>query len=462
MRAVIPTSPDDTIAAVSTPPGEGGIGIVRVSGPEAVTVVKRVFVSSRGRDIASGEREVYHGEVRDGDGVFDEVLVHVMRAPHTYTREDVVEVNCHGGAGSVQAVLELLLREGARLADPGEFTRRAFLNGRIDLVQAEAVIDRIRARTQAGLRAASAAGRGTLSKSIHAIRDALVVAKSHIEAAIDFPDQDLPDLITPELRESIFSARDQMRDLLSTADAGRLLREGAAIAITGRPNVGKSSLFNALLRETRAIVTPEAGTTRDVLQETITLEGIPVCLTDMAGVRESEDAVERMGVDVARRAFGEAALILFVVDASEEVHADDLSLLEELGRLETPVALVMNKCDLEERIDADGFDADFVWTGRVSATGGSGLKELEDGLASLLRGGREIVPDRAMITRLHQKDSLRRALDAVERVEANFEQSPEFMGIELADALKALGEITGETTPDEILEHIFADFCLGK
>lgn len=462
MRAVIPTNPDDTIAAVSTPPGEGGVGIVRVSGPEAVAVVKRVFVSSRGRDIASGEREVYHGEVRDGDVGFDEVLVHVMRAPHTYTCEDVVEVNCHGGAGTVQAVLELVLREGARLAEPGEFTRRAFLNGRIDLVQAEAVIDRIRARTRAGLQSASAAARGELSISIHAIRDALVVAKSHVEAAIDFPEQDLPDLITPELRDNIFGARDRMRDLLATADAGRLLREGATVAITGRPNVGKSSLFNALLRDSRAIVTAEAGTTRDVLHETITLDGIPVTLTDMAGVREAEDAVERIGVDVARRAISEAALILFVVDASEEAHADDISLLAELGQLETPVALVENKCDLEGCLDSDGFDLKFAWSGQVSATTGSGLSELESGLAELLRGGVEIAPDRAMITRTHQKDSLRRALDAVERVEANFAESPEFMGIDLDDALKALGEITGETTPDDILERIFGDFCLGK
>lgn len=456
------TSPDDTIAAVATPPGEGGIGIVRLSGGQAIPIVSGIFVSSRGRDIRTDARQIFHGDIKDGGASVDEVLVHVMRAPYTYTREDVVEINCHGGPGPLNAVLELTLKAGARLAGPGEFTQRAFMNGRIDLVQAEAVIDRIRAQTNAGLRAASAASRGVLSAAIQEIRDEILFAKSHIEAAIDFPDQDLPDLITPELRRSLVSARDRAEALLATADAGRLLREGASVAIVGRPNVGKSSLFNAMLRESRAIVTAQPGTTRDILHETITIDGIPVRLMDMAGLRETEVEVERIGVEVARQAIAESAVILFMVDASEDMQSEDRALLEDLASLDAPVGLVLNKIDLAEKLDPESFQHEFAATARISALTGEGLPELEATLAELLRGGVHIAPDQALLTRLHQKDSLRRAIDAIERTEATFGESPEFMAIEVDEALRALGEITGETTPDEVLEHIFSSFCIGK
>lgn len=456
------TNPDDTIAAVATPPGEGGIGIVRVSGDDAILYVDAIFTSSRGRDIRRRPGRVFHGEIRDGDQPIDEVLVHLMRAPHSYTREDVVEINCHGGPGPLNAVLELVLREGARLAGPGEFTWRAFINGRIDLVQAEAVIDRIRAQTKAGLQSASAASRGLLSKTIIEIRDDLVAAKAHVEAAIDFPDQDLPDLITPELRRRLSSAQERMKALQATADAGCLLREGASIAICGRPNVGKSSLFNAMLRDSRAIVTSQPGTTRDMLQETVTLEGIPVRLMDTAGLRHTEDEVERIGVEVARRAITEAAVILFLVDASMAVHPEDRILLEELRAAGVPIVLVANKIDLGETIEVSDFNDEFAFISRVSALNASGVEDLETSLASLLRGGARIAPDQALVTRVHQKDSLRRANEAVQRVEANFKNSPEFMAIELDDAIRALGEITGETTPDDVLEYIFGSFCIGK
>jgi len=456
------TSPDDTIAAVATPPGEGGIGIVRISGDQAIPIVSGLFVSSRGRDICTDARQIFHGDIRDGGAPVDEVLVHVMRAPHTYTREDVVEINCHGGPGPLNAVLELALKAGARLAGPGEFTQRAFLNGRIDLVQAEAVIDRIRAQTNAGLRAAAAAARGVLSAAIQEIRDELLFAKSHIEAAIDFPDQDLPELITPELRRSLASAREHSEALLATADAGRLLREGASVAIIGRPNVGKSSLFNAMLRESRAIVTSQPGTTRDILHEIITIDGIPVRLMDTAGLRETEVEVERIGVEVARQAIAESAIILFLVDASEDMQPGDRAPLEDLALLDAPVILVLNKIDLSEKLDPRSFQREFAATARISALTSEGLQDLEATLAALLRGGVHIAPDQALVTRLHQKDSLRRALEALERTEANFGKSPEFMAIEIDEALRALGEITGETTPDEVLEHIFSSFCIGK
>ncbi len=457
-----PKTSDDTIAAIATPPGEGGIGIVRISGPEAVPIAGRLFFSPAGRRLDDGTRQIYYGEIRDGGVAIDEVLVHVMRAPHSYTREDVVEINGHGGAAPLHAILDLVLREGARLAGPGEFTRRAFMNGRIDLVQAEAVIDRIRAQGRAALAAASAASRGVLSKELHSLRESVVLAKAHVEAAIDFPDQDVPSEITPELRRAVADARERMEKLLATADAGRLLREGAAVVIAGRPNVGKSSLFNALLRESRAIVTPRPGTTRDLLHESILIGGISVRLTDMAGLRDTEDEVEKIGVERAREALHEAALILFVVDAETGTVEDDQILANELSKTGVPLALVINKVDAASRRTIDLAKTPFAATTKVSALTGQGLRELEAAVGKILLGETSIAPDQALITRAHQKDSLRRALEALHRVESSLDQSPEFLGLELDEALSALGEITGETTPDEILEHIFGAFCIGK
>ena len=392
------TTPEDTIAAVSTPPGEGAIGIVRLSGPDALRIAAAVFHSSSGLDIRTARRRVCHGEIRADDGEpLDEVLLHVMRAPHSYTREDVVEINAHGGAGPLQAILELVLRNGARLAEPGEFTQRAFLNGRIDLVQAEAVIDRIRARTRAGLRAANAAASGALSKAIAGMREPLLQALARIEAAVDFPEEDLQTTLTA------IAAR--MDTLLQTSDAGRLYREGAAVTIAGRPNVGKSSLFNALLRDARAIVTARPGTTRDLLEEVITIQGIPVRLSDTAGLRHSDDEVERIGVDIARTALSAADAVLFVVEATDPITPEDEALAADLHALDVPVFLVVNKTDLNP----------------APALGRWG-----DGFA------------------------------------ATCLVSPEFLSIDLRDALAALGEITGETTAEDVLERIFASFCIGK
>lgn len=452
----------DTIAAISTPPGEGGIGIVRVSGPNALQVTIPYFVSATQRDIESGERQVYFGEwICDGETI-DEVLVHVMREPHSYTAEDVVEINCHGGQGPLNAVLASVLEQGARLAGAGEFTQRAFLNGRIDLVQAEAVMDRIQAVTRAGLRAASAAARGQLSQSIHSFQEELVVVKAHLEAAVDFPEDDLDELITPALKEKIDTVLSGMRRLYETADAGRLYREGATVVIAGRPNVGKSSLFNALLRDARAIVTRHAGTTRDVLEELITIDGIPVRLRDVAGIRDSEDEIEQIGVDLARTTLSESDVALFVIDASESLTLEDHEIFKHLMDDEIPVIVVANKADLPKQADVSVFTDDVHSSISVSTVNNSGLHDLEASLANLLMKGHELVPDQGMITRVHQKDSLRRSIDALERLQSNYEASPEFMSIDMDEALSALGEITGETTPDDILGHIFSSFCIGK
>lgn len=426
-------------------------------------IAREIFVSPTGRDIRSRRRRVFYGDVRDGDGnVVDEVLVHVMRAPHSFTREDVVEINCHGGPGPLNAVLELVLQRGARLAEPGEFTRRAFLNGRIDLIQAEAVIDRIRARTRASLRAAAAAAGGALSKAVRGLHTTLLDALARIEASVDFPEEDLPELVDDLLRERLISARNQMLGLLETAETGRLYREGAGVTIAGRANVGKSSLFNALVRDARAIVTPQPGTTRDRIEEIITISGVPVRLTDTAGMRAAVDEAERIGIDVAREAFRTADVILFVIDASQGLTEEDHRLFREVKGLDVPVVLVINKIDVAERVEAPAWANALTGLCRVSAVTGQGLQELETTLSRVLLGDAGVSLAQGMITRVHQRDSLRRAAAALSRLLDNFEASPEFLGIDLREALNALGEITGETTPEDVLEAIFSSFCIGK
>ncbi|MBI2425497.1 MAG: tRNA uridine-5-carboxymethylaminomethyl(34) synthesis GTPase MnmE [Candidatus Hydrogenedentes bacterium] len=457
------TNYDDTIVAISTPPGEGGVGIVRLSGPDALRIAGVLFRSSRGKSIEDRHQAVFHGHLCAPSGeVIDEVLLHLMRGPRSYTCEDVAEINGHGGAGPLNAILELVLEQGARLANPGEFTLRAFLNGRIDLVQAEAVIDQIQARTRASLQAANAAASGALSQRLHGLKDELAFALSRLEAAVDFPEDDLPELVDRALLDRLAATHDAMAQLLATSEAGRLYREGVVVAIAGRPNVGKSSLFNALLRDARAIVSVHAGTTRDRLEETITLAGVPVRLVDTAGVRDTEDEVERMGVTLARDTLKMANLVLLVLDGSVPYTQDDQDLAREIAREELPVVAVLNKCDLAPECTAPDWGIPFTAVCAMSALTGAGLDGLEATLQKLLLGGLNVSADQAMITRAHQKDSLRRAMDCVERLLAASDLSPEFLAIELQDALQALGEITGETTPDDILETIFNSFCIGK
>jgi tRNA modification GTPase len=457
-----PRIPEETIAAIATPPGEGAIGIVRLSGSRAIAIASARFVSSQGADIRASGRRVFHGEFRDGDGTIDEVLVHVMRAPHSYTREDVVEINCHGGSGPVYGVLEAVLALGARLAEPGEFTKRAFLNGRIDLVQAEAVIDRIRAGTRAALRAAAAAAGGALSCAIREMQEALAGALARVEASVDFPEEDLPELVDDALRDALRGVHARIGSLLDTARAGRLYREGARIAIAGRPNVGKSSLFNALVRDARAIVTAHPGTTRDRLEEIITIRGIPVRLSDTAGLRHTADEVERIGIDVAWETLQTADAVLFVADASQPVTGEDETLAGDVGELDVPAVLVLNKIDLAPGTPPPSAAAPFVASCAVSALTGEGLQALEDTLGDLILGDASISPEQSMVTRIHQRDSLRRASEALARLLDNFNASPEFLSIDLRDALDALGEVTGETTSEDVLDRVFSSFCIGK
>jgi tRNA modification GTPase len=452
----------DTIAAIATPAGEGAIAIIRVSGPDAIAVVDAAFKPSGGSSLSESDNRPRLGTVHGNDGPIDEVLVLVMRAPHSYTSEDVVEIHGHGSSAAVNAVLDCVLRRGVRCALPGEFTKRAFLNGRIDLVQAEAVIDRIQAQTSAALRSAHDAASGTLSTAIHKMRETLAGALARIEAAIDFPDDDLPELVDQALRDELQSAFDTNQRLLSTANTGRRLREGARVAIVGRPNVGKSSLFNALVRDARAIVTPHAGTTRDRLDETINIGGIPVHLADTAGLRETTDEIEQIGVGRAREALESADAILLVVDASTITTAEDDAIAQDVLALDVPSIAVMNKCDLVATLERPAWASDMTNTIQTAALIDEGIHELEEALSRLLMGSDVPEPGQAIITRAHQQDSLRRAADALKRLLENYNASPEFLALDLREALHALGEITGETTSEDILDLVFGEFCLGK
>jgi len=460
-------STEDTITAISTPPGEGGIGIVRVSGPDAFVIARAIFVSSKGRTPDKGKQRVFHGHVHDASGrTLDEILLHVMPAPHSYTAEDVVEFNGHGGMVPLNAILEETLRHGARLARPGEFTLRAFLNGRMDLTRAEAVIDLIQAQTRRALSAANSVAEGALSETLYELREILADSLARIEAAVDFPEDDLPELIDHALIQRLQDANKQMKTLLETAETGILLREGVGLAIVGRPNVGKSSLFNALLRDTRAIVSEEAGTTRDRIEETASLGGIPVRLMDTAGMREAQNIVEAQGVQLARDAARQARYILFVVDGSASETDEDRRIAAELRDLGTPVLLIRNKIDLRKGSplpQEHGFTApQFALVCDVSAKTGEGLHRLEKELSQLLIGSGSLESHTPMLSRTHQRDSMRRAQACVARMLLDMHISPELLALELREALDALGEITGETTSESLLDRIFSAFCIGK
>ena len=457
---------DDTIAAISTPIGEGGIGIVRMSGPEALAILQKIFV--RGKDTNLKPEtcnlqpyRLHYGHIVDPETAeaIDEVLVSYMRAPHTYTRQDVAEINCHGGIASLRRTLELCLRQGARLASPGEFTLRAFINGRIDLAQAEAVLDIVRAKTEAGLRVAIGQLEGHLSDQVRALRGQLVDVLAYLEATIDFEEDEIPERdIAPDLEE----ARRQLEKLLAHADRGIIYRQGIRTAIVGRPNVGKSSLLNALLRTSRAIVTPIPGTTRDTLEETLNLQGIPLVLVDTAGiVAETKDVIEQLSIERSRKALAQADLALLVVDGSEPLTEADRQ-IAGLAAGKTAI-LVINKIDLPRA--GDSFDILPEATQvEISALTGEGLEELEEAIVEVVFSGQVLASDELLVSSPRHKDILKRALDHLASAQGAHAQGmpADFVAIDLTSAVNALGEITGETVSEDLLETIFSEFCVGK
>ncbi len=452
----------DTIVAPVTPPGEGGVGIVRLSGPQAVTFLKATFRSKNQHKEFESHR-LYYGQLFNTDEVrLDEVLAVVMRSPRSYTGEDVVEVHCHGGIQIMRSVLDLFLAAGARMAAPGEFTQRAFLNGRLDLSQAEAVVDVIKARSEKSGQVALDQLEGHLSRKIYTYSDQLKSALALLEAHIDFPDDEVGSLDLDSLVEPIQKQVDEMVALANSFDIGRVLREGVSILILGRPNVGKSSLMNALLGEARAIVTAVAGTTRDTLEESLVLGGFPVRLIDAAGVRETEDPVEKEGVRRASDKARSADLILLVVDGSAPLSAEDRLAMAQCQTNKT--ILVVNKSDKPQRIDFVGLEA-FSQRVSVSAKQMVGLDSLCAVIAERLgQDGLSAAGEGLVVTEKRHKDALLRAITALNAFFEGVQVSApyECLAMDLREGLNSLGLITGETTPDEILDQIFSRFCIGK
>ncbi|MEW5766592.1 MAG: tRNA uridine-5-carboxymethylaminomethyl(34) synthesis GTPase MnmE [bacterium] len=456
---------DDTIVAISTALGEGGIGIVRLSGPQAIAIAEEIFHGPE-RVSRFPSHTIHYGRIIDplNKKSLDEVLLTVMRAPQTYTREDVVEINGHGGIIPLRSILELTLRLGARLAEPGEFTRRAFLNGRIDLSQAEAVIDLIRAQTEAGAKIALHHLEGDLFREVSSIREELISLLAEVEASIDFPEEDLDFLKESELSERIMTAQKRLIKLVETAKGGRIIREGLATVIVGRPNVGKSSLLNALLGEDRAIVTPIPGTTRDTIEEIINLKGIPLRIIDTAGLRPVGDMVEEEGLRRTKRSLQQADLILLVLDASTRLTLEDKEIISQVkGR---KGIVVLNKSDCPRLIEVEELEKLLPnhRSTHISAIHRTGLDDLREAVARTVLGGEIVVGEGLMVSNLRHQQALAsaaRSLKEASRTVAD-RGSPELIALDLREAADQVALISGETVTEDILDRIFANFCIGK
>ena len=457
---------DDVIAAISTPVGTGGIGIVRLSGAESLQVADRVFVSPSGKSVTSfPSHTIHYGHVVGGDGaVIDEVMLTVMRAPKTYTREDIVEINCHGGNVVVGMVLQAVIDAGARLADPGEFTQRAFVNGRIDLSQAEAVMDVIDAKTEAGVSYSLNQLSGGLSKKYQGIDDELLHLLTYIDAALDYPEYDVEEVTENELDQNIHHMIDEIDDLLQSAKVGKVVRDGIDTVILGEPNVGKSSLMNKLLHEEKALVTNIPGTTRDTIEDYLNIGGVPFHIIDTAGIRETDDVIEKMGVERAKQMVNQAELVLYIEDVSRETSNGDqkwMSLLE--GK---KVLHIYNKSDLIDEDDQaslkDHLSDNQIVLSVKSEEGLQTLKqkmvEMAVGSDSVVRKDDPIVSNVRHISLLKQvRQNLESALESMA-----MGMSVDIVAIDLKDALDNLRKITGQSLGDDIIDQIFANFCLGK
>lgn len=457
---------DDTIAAISTPLGEGGISIVRLSGSGAVDIAKKIFNSKREDWNAGIGHSLIYGHIVDPAGKpVDEVLLGYMKAPHTYTREDIIEINCHGGIVPSRKILELALGAGARLANPGEFSLRAFLNGRIDLAQAESIVDVIRAKTEAGLKMAVAQLKGDLSRKIMELQNRLLGLLARVEANIDFPEEELEEATGEELVSLSGDLLLQIQDLIKGAQAGRIYREGIRTIIIGRPNVGKSSLLNALLRENRAIVTDIPGTTRDIIEEVINMRGIPLKIIDTAGLHDTEDIIEKMGMEKTREMIGKADLALVMLDAGRGLAEEDLDIINCVG--DKKAVFLVNKSDLaEKKITAEKMTG-YV-KGRpvleISAKEGTGLGQLEEKIFEMVMGGQLSGDDDVLVTNIRHKQALETAARHLAEAVAEMERSVpvDVAAIDIRAAWEALGEITGAAVTEDLLNRIFADFCIGK
>ena len=456
---------DDTIAAIATAPGEGGIGIIRISGEKSLQVAQSIFKSKSGKMIKDyNARTLIYGTVVDNEKVIDEVLMAYMKGPNSYTAEDVIEINCHGGFISVKKILELILSKGVRLAEAGEFTKRAFLNGRIDLSQAEAIIDVIKSKTDMAHEVAQSQLEGSLAKKIKDLRMNVTEVLAHLEVSIDFAEEDVEEITYQTLEEKALELRNEIKKLYDTAESGKILRDGLKTVIVGKPNVGKSSLLNSILGENRAIVTDIAGTTRDVIEEFVNIKGIPLKIVDTAGIRETEDVVEKIGVEKSRESFSTADLVIMVLDASRKLSEEDMEILESLKNKKTIVLL--NKMDLEPQIELEKIE-EFVNSEdiiKISALKHQGIEELQDKIEAMVYHGSVKNSSNLMITNSRHKDALFKAYESINDAISAIEQRMpyDFIEVDFKNIWDYLGYINGDTVREDLLDTIFANFCIGK
>ena len=456
---------EDTIAAIGTPLGEGGIGIVRISGPQSAAILEDIFECA-GDQSALENRRLTYGRIIDKENnqIIDECMAVFMKGPKTYTTEDTAEINCHGSMVSLKNTLQLILRKGARLAEPGEFTKRAFLGGRIDLSQAEAVIDVVKAKTDRSFDVAISQLQGALSLKVAEIRQTLLDLLVDITVNIDYPDEDIEEITYEKMGDDLLLIKERIDQLRSTAHTGRMLREGIRIVICGRPNVGKSSLMNALLRENRAIVTEIPGTTRDTIEENVNIRNIPVNLIDTAGIHETEDVVEKMGIERSKDAFNQADYIILVLDSSQPLTEEDRMLISYIGNRNSLV--VMNKQDLGMCLDQEELASALPRSVFLPAAvkRNEGIEEIEDRIEELVYGSTEPGAEHVMVNNVRHIQLLDQASGDLERAGEMIRRSEplDFIEVDVRSAYDALGEIIGETVSDEILNEVFSRFCLGK
>ena len=452
----------DTIAAISTPKGEGGIAIIRISGDKSFEILDKIFIK-KNPNANLGFYKLNYGFIKDGEKIVDEVMAVRLKAPKSYTCEDIVEINCHGGTLVSEKVLELVLRNGARHAESGEFTKRAFMNGRIDLSQAEAVMDIIQGKTEKSVSLSLDQLRGDLRDKVNEFKKALLDITAHVNVVLDYPEEGIDDPLPVELRDNLEKVYEEANRLIDSYDTGKKIKEGIKTVIVGKPNVGKSTLLNALLREERAIVTHIAGTTRDVIEEIINIKGIPLVLVDTAGIRKTDDIVENIGVEKSKQFIEKADLVLLVLDASKELENEDIEVINQIKENKKKVIVLLNKIDLNKKISLEGHNLENIV--EISAKDNIGIEDMQEKIYSyIVEEDVENSSEKLIITNIRHKTALEKTKDAIRNIFETIDMGlpMDLISVDLKEALDSLSEITGEISSEDILDHVFGNFCVGK
>ena len=452
----------DTIAAISTPKGEGGIAIIRISGDKSFEILDKIFIK-KNPNANLGFYKLNYGFIKDGEKTVDEVMAVRLKAPKSYTCEDIVEINCHGGTLVSEKVLELVLRNGARHAESGEFTKRAFMNGRIDLSQAEAVMDIIQGKTEKSVSLSLDQLRGDLRDKVNQFKKALLDITAHVNVVLDYPEEGIDDPLPAELRNNLEKVYEEANRLIDSYDTGKKIKEGIKTVIVGKPNVGKSTLLNALLHEERAIVTHVAGTTRDVIEEIINIKGVPLVLVDTAGIRKTDDIVENIGVEKSKQFIEKADLVLLVLDASKELETEDIEVITKIKENNKKVIVLLNKIDLNKKINLEGHNLENIV--EISAKDNIGIEDMQEKIYSyIVEEDVENSSEKLIITNIRHKTALEKTKDAIRNIFETIDMGlpMDLISVDLKEALDSLSEITGEISSEDILDHVFGNFCVGK